>query len=1077
MANDQLCDRIEALLKICGGTKDRAFLNLALSDAAEGDVAIAVLDLCASGRARADARGVSLVQEGDQGAESKPADDHNVEAPQASEQAIEDVFAAPIAAAKPAADSEVAPAAAHAESAVLPNCSADSSPEALLDGGLIGTESEPQYTDSDYLAPEEIDRLVARLGYAVSFDDPDDAASSVSGADGAAAPVADPVPESSGVRISVAPKVAFASDAGEGARGAADAKRAVFYADGMDALRLPTRAYNALANRGARTVEDAIRKTSALPRMHGIGEGSAHRALEAIFDSAIAYRADLTDLQVKALGDVCGIQGLMFDQFGVLRLSGGERPATVWGIATGAYSEAAFFAAFPAAAKDVADEVVRSFERFGYPTHPESLRIVAAPIAAEALEGDPDVQASAAAVTVRLLSSLESEDAAYVRAVNQARDVATGASYLLNPVEDGVRAVVDLRDWLGSVAGRNGEILRERLSGKTLQECADAYGVTRERVRQLCAAELSKRPPFVQDSLAPFFDAYVMAESEFCEITGESKTTYCYLEEVSATKKSDRAPLADAIEDDSVPDEWRSRIAELTVHRDTVLDNGARVALRKGDIVAHILRSASDPMSAEELLSSYNDFLARHNALDRSNLESGGLRAFSAYVDRLAFVMYARVVADDGGDKQGIRFYDASERNFSSLEAAVRAYADRNVACTTLWLLNQPTVREAAASLDIRNEYELHYVLGKWCGEIQGVELERVPMIVLGTADRSAQIRGLIEEIGPVDAATLAREYEARYGVKQTTFRGSYLRDFDSLCHDGLYSVSTRVLSGEETAALARELQGAPDICSIDLIVRRGRAGCPSLSADAVTDAAVRPFGYRVEGDLLVRDGVDLRERFAELLAAQPRFSLSDDVFDRDVCESDAFRAALAKAERAFDIVEARKGEYFRIDVFEHAANPLTRDDFKAYLDRTCAFMEPGVPQTSFSLRRAGVTRPLEATAVELGLGAFFFDSVLSQSYVGGRLKRTSINGVAAFCKSTGSFSASDLVEYLACSCGAKTVGDMQAMLFDDYGIELAPAVLRAVIRRSKLRLDEPTGRVYAESDPEGSEAVTRHGI
>ncbi len=47
-------------------------------------------------------------------------------------------------------------------------------------------------------------------------------------------------------------------------------------------------------------------------------------------------------------------------------------------------------------------------------------------------------------------------------------------------------------------------------------------------------------------------------------------------------------------------------------------------------------------------------------------------------------------------------------------------------------------------------------------------------MITFGQGDRRNQILSLISELGPIDEAALANEYENRYGVKAATLEGVF---------------------------------------------------------------------------------------------------------------------------------------------------------------------------------------------------------------------------------------------------------------------------------------------------------------
>lgn len=205
----------------------------------------------------------------------------------------------------------------------------------------------------------------------------------------------------------------------------------------------------------------------------------------------------------------------------------------------------------------------------------------------------------------------------------------------------------------------------------------------------------------------------------------------------------------------------------------------------------------------------------------------------------------------------------------------------------------------------------------------------------------------------------------------------------------------------------------------------------------------------------------DERKVFADMIASHARFTLGLDSFLPEVVASDSFKAELRRAERAFSVVEVRKDEYWGSSNFEKLGNPLTPDDFRAYLNKVIDRAQPRHPFTVASLRRAGLTRTLDDAAREAGLGDYFIESVLSIGYVGGRLKRTSMAGTTVFCVMSGTFDAPGMLNMLMGDSRSMSVSEMVHVLNDDLGIRTIPAVVKQLVRRSlALRLDDATGAI-----------------
>lgn len=624
-----------------------------------------------------------------------------------------------------------------------------------------------------------------------------------------------------------------------------------------------------------------------------------------------------------------------------------------------------------------------------------------------------------------------------------------------------------LAQWLDSQKSRGCELLCERLSGLTLQEVADRKNLTRERVRQLTEKALQGRPPLQEDTLLPFFEKYDMTEPQFCAVTGGSSEAYRYLSLISSNRRSNRLSLIEALDDAGVPDEFKRAIKDGGVVDTIVFADGETLPRSKQAIVEHLLRKYAfgQSLTLERVLSLYEDFLGQHSLSDVPTLQANGTRAFGACIDRYERVMYARVVADENGERKGVRYYDSTVCDVSRLVDTVRTLVSRNMECSTALLMRMPEIQGAIANLDVRNEYELHWLLSRRCQNIEGFECGRVPMVTLGEADRRSQILQVVADIGPASIDDIAREYESRYGVRRTTFLGNYASELVQYECNGMYLLEESALTQEQSAVLSEILSNVRDYCVAKDVEREFGSHFSEWSGSLFSDSSLKKAGFRMHGALLVRQDVDERKVFADMIASHARFTLGLDSFLPEVVASDSFKAELRRAERAFSVVEVRKDEYWGSSNFEKLGNPLTPDDFRAYLSKVIDWAQPRRPFTVASLRRAGLTRPLDDAAREAGLGDYFIESVLSIGYVGGRLKRTSMAGATVFCVMPGTFDAPGMLGMLMGNERSMSVGEMVRVLNDDLGIRTIPAVVKQLVRRSSaLQLDDATGSIVREA-------------
>lgn len=615
------------------------------------------------------------------------------------------------------------------------------------------------------------------------------------------------------------------------------------------------------------------------------------------------------------------------------------------------------------------------------------------------------------------------------------------------------------REWAESVPGREGSILRARLGGATLQEVGDSEGMTRERARQLAERALRRRPALAEDRWLPLFERYAFTCQQLEALTEQDASAYHYLSMVASTRKADRLDLSALVDDPDAPQELKDRLLDMRVVSDVVKDDGAVVRTTKEDIITYLLRkhASAGPLSLEQLLSLYEGFLREHALESVSRLASNGARAFGAYLDRCDNVLYARVPPNDQGERKGLRFYDAASKDFSGLRGALERLSSRNIEVSATWLARLPEVQEAMRVLDLRNEYELYAIMYRYCQDVPGIELGRVPMLKLGVADRTAQVEQVIEEVGPATSDVIAAEYERRYGVRRDTFCGTFLRDFYLYCHDGVYAIERAELDERQMADLRTILSDAGEYCSAKEVEARFRQLHPEWTGTLAAAGNLRGAGFVRSGELLVREGVDEHVAFARLIASHDRFTLGEGDFPPEVSGNEAFVSELNKALRSWQVVEVAERRYYGIEEFFTAEPPLSESDFQAFLDSVVASASPDVPFNGFSLRKRGVTAKLDAAAASLGLGMDLADNVIQLGYVGGRLKRTTINDTPVFCKAYGQFDSNDLLAWLLEVEGPLSARDVVKRLKELFDIDLIPAQVRGVARRGAMVIDPAT--------------------
>ena len=623
-----------------------------------------------------------------------------------------------------------------------------------------------------------------------------------------------------------------------------------------------------------------------------------------------------------------------------------------------------------------------------------------------------------------------------------------------------------LEEWVASLSGNRETIIRERLDGKTLQDLACSLDLTRERVRQIEKSALDARPPLKEDSYADLFIRYDFTEHSFCAATKESVRVFNYLRMVlkKQMKNVVRKPLSDLLDDDTVPSSIKEAVLEGGVDDEYLYDDGVKVKINKEAIVEHLLSLIPDQnaISITELLERYRAFVLKHNIADRKGIDPTSLRAFDACTQR-----YENMLSIPGsGSQQGrmIRLFDSSV-DFEKLKDVLLIHGHDDIECSADLLMQRADIAKVAEQMGLRNGFEFHVVVGKYLQEIEGVKLNRIPMIGLGSFSREDQILDLIKEIGPVSAQDLSEAYEQRYGMRADTFRGSCLKDFSTLLHDGMYQYRPSEFDELQQAFVIEAVSKKHGYIPIEELKQEFVDRFPDSSSILINREALSRLGLRISDELVVADDRDIAIEFRRLIAANDFFDAATPGLSPEVINNSEFVSELNKALRKFEVLEYQPKRYMNISVLKRLSSGFTEDDVLDCMRSAIDYMEQDVPYSIKSLRDAGFSHKLDSAGSELGFDNRFYEGIIAQGYVGGRVKRTSMGSAMMFCKKTGWFSSVDVLQHVISEEGNLSPESLQRVLAERFGVEVNLLVLKNTIRRSELVYDRATGLVCLPED------------
>lgn len=607
--------------------------------------------------------------------------------------------------------------------------------------------------------------------------------------------------------------------------------------------------------------------------------------------------------------------------------------------------------------------------------------------------------------------------------------------------------VRNLESWLGELPPHVQRLINLRLDGAKNKECAEVFNISKESAVKAIRRILQQRPFIAEERYLGLFEAYDMTPAQFEQETGQSSRVYRFLREISPVSPAAKLPYgaAAACEQPVAADDQRA-----TVSGDTdIVEAGERLALKRESLLEFVIRTkATDcEISVAAAYDAYLDLLSRHGLQQSDWVLFSALPQFDHYVENEMPIIASSYGTDI--DSKMIRYYDVDAYDYSVLNKLLGELAVRNVECGVDLLFDDEKIKAQRELLDLRTADELYFAICRYCGEVQGVVAETYPLIAFGNADRNAQVKAVIREFGPASSWVIAKEYCREYGVPEPIFEKSFLDPFESLRQGSLYLVDADEADDVQVTFLKEELANAGSCCSFSLVKNRFEVRFSEQNVNLSDDALWERLGWRRTEKLLMKNGIDEREYFSRLIDGSNRFSLDDAGFGDEVTTHSLFRSELEKRKRAFSIIEATDGEFWSTEPLARLDTPITPDDMRDYVNSATRFMHEDVPYTVKSLRDAGFRHKLDTIEDELDIDKRFFESVLSEGYLNGALKKTRLGDSTVFCRVDGSYSGSLFLQQVLREQEAFEVTDLVDYVRERYGIEVGESKLRQLIKRS----------------------------
>ena len=618
------------------------------------------------------------------------------------------------------------------------------------------------------------------------------------------------------------------------------------------------------------------------------------------------------------------------------------------------------------------------------------------------------------------------------------------------------------------ISEQSRDLIRKRLQGLTLEEIAQEYGLTRERVRQIVRkgfekvckwhTRLDRTSLFDEDYYRYFYTTYAFDKKDALRWFGMTTDIYNYLDMTGDKKGS--ADLESALEDSKGLDYGLRLKIKNYLNRNKLFIDGMWVEKRRSDIEEVVVRKfCRDDVSFDEFTSIYNQFLEDQGVPYDEELYYTD-RVCRTRKNRLSdahFLLWKK--------NEQMRYYDIDGCDYTELLDKLNIASYENIELSTLKFVEE--CPEILAKFDIRDEYELHNMLRKILeeGSYHDFHCGRMPTIKFGTFKRDEALLELLMDNAPISLDDFCTLIHNEYGYDRGAIAANYLKPFAEYYHQGVYTVDQKAMTFERQSALMKELPD--DFYYIDEIRKKYAALFSDADLEEINPYNLKQMGFGVYSRYVVKNYPSMEEYCRSILTREDIIDIT--AYRKRLACISSFSQTLLELKRDLQIVEFEPNQIINIRLLERKG--ITVEALQDFCDEVYAFVPDGEYFNIRSVKQDGFDSELFSWGFE---DCFYTSLIMSDS----RFSSVHAFGAVIFYKgdkdiSTGSFEESRINEYESID-----IYDLMTELTNRYG---CPSVdRRDVIDKVKgtvIYFDKILERFYASYSVYDRELDRAEGI
>lgn len=309
------------------------------------------------------------------------------------------------------------------------------------------------------------------------------------------------------------------------------------------------------------------------------------------------------------------------------------------------------------------------------------------------------------------------------------------------------------------------KIFIDRINGRTLNEIAKDFNVTRERIRQIECKVLSilKDKKLGYDKYLEIVQKYDFKKEDIYKIFGKEICNFIELRFGLDFLEEERIPLEEILNDVEISNDIKNKINNL-LNEDILVIDGEKIKLTKKSLMEYFLKkNAAVTINLEKFKEMYNDFL---DTYCQGKIEKLKNRDYENAIKNRPDILSKL--------KNTIRYYDIENKDMKKFLTTLELTKYKNIEYSSLKIFRDNL--DLMKEYDVQDEYELHNLLKKICKDnknFSNIKFSRMPIIQFGKVDRMKQAKDLYLKLAPISFEDFSKEYDRIYGIDENTVKAN----------------------------------------------------------------------------------------------------------------------------------------------------------------------------------------------------------------------------------------------------------------------------------------------------------------